>query len=113
MQLVIDRTSKAMIAKQTKSKSEKGPRRMPSASLPLSMREKNAIRYMAGYVILKLKNKLSKKMKSGTEKRKWFVKVLTSMRMSGVDNDHVTSAEDYTKAWVEQVDRGGLYISCQ
>ncbi len=97
-----------MIAERTKSKSEKGPRRMLSASLPLSMRERNAIRYMAGYAILKLKNKLSKKMKSGTEKRKWFVKVLTSMRTSGVHSDYMTSVKDYTKAWVEQVDRGGL-----
>ncbi len=62
MQLVIDRTFKAMIAERTKSKSEKGPRRMPSAALPLSMHERNAVRYMAGYVILKLKNKFSKKL---------------------------------------------------
>ncbi len=112
MQLVMDRTFKAMLAEHTESalRTTSTPPVPPPIVVPLSMHEKNAIRYMAGFVMLKLKKKFSKKLKSGIEKRKWFVKTLNTMR-AGVDTmeDRILTVEDYTRFWVEQVDRGGLF----
>ena len=56
----------------------------------LTGREKNAIRYMAGFVFRKLRNSFSNKQKSNQDKRSWFTSTLSSLQ-------------------VQQLDRGGLF----
>ena len=76
----------------------------------ISEREENVVRYMSGYVAVKLLKKYRKGNASGAEKNKWryFVRVLKEMKCEDqpVCDD---TLEDYTKAWSEQIDRGGLY----
>ena len=76
----------------------------------LTPREQNAIRYMGGYVAVKLKKKFWKKTKNPEleKKRKMFVQVLTSMEADD-QVDSVDSIEDYTTMWTNLIDRGGLY----
>ena len=77
----------------------------------LSLREKNVIRYVAGYVILKLRNKVSKRRKRTVDsKEQWFYSILTSSSMPDTSMCHLfSSIEEYTEQWVEQRARGGLY----
>lgn len=102
LQLVIDRTMKLLINEVSKSA-------LPSAAThavaALSEREKNGIRYMAGYVVLKLVKKFTRTCTS--EKHKAFVRILNSLKARDQD---VPVLEDYTTAWVEQVNRGGLCL---
>jgi hypothetical protein len=75
---------------------------LPSSSAPpaqhLSHKELNVIRYIAGYVVLKMKRKFP---------------LQTSFFDNIVSTTHnyisVETVEDYSRTWVEQVDRGGLY----
>lgn len=64
---------------------------------------------MAGYVISKLKKKLSKGTKSlPSQEAQVYTRLLESMK-ANFDEDYVSSVEDYTRFWIEQIDRGGLY----
>ena len=76
----------------------------------LTPREQNAIRYMGGYVAVKLKKKFCKTTKNPEleKKRKMFVQILTSMEADD-QMDSVDSIEDYTTMWTNLIDRGGLY----
>lgn len=65
-------------------------------------------RYMAGYVISKLKKKFSKRTASPDEAHQVYTRLLKSMK-ANFDEDCVSSVEDYTRFWIEQIDRGGLY----
>ena len=50
----------------------------------LSLRERNTMRYMEEYVMMKLKNKVVKKRSAASElhnKYKWFVDVLDSLKV--------------------------------
>ena len=64
---------------------------------PLTKDELNALRYIAGYVPFKLLKKLQKRQ----EFRRW----LEGMAVEGTE----TSYLDYTKEWIERVNRGGLF----
>ena len=64
---------------------------------PLTKDELNALRYIAGYVPFKLLKKLQKRQ----EFRRW----LEGMAVEGTE----TSFLDYTKEWIERVNRGGLF----
>lgn len=74
------------------------PRASPSDSRILSTRELNVIRYIAGYVIYK--------MKKFPDSFGLFEKAIETNHTYGV----LSSVDDYTRVWVEQVNRGGLYI---
>ena len=68
-------------------------------SKDLTVRELNITRYVAGYVVLKLKRK--------------FPKYLTMFNNHLIDSGlhqyvNIASIEDYSRVWLEQVDRGGL-----
>ena len=64
---------------------------------PLTKDELNALRYIAGYIPFKLLKKLQKRQ----EFRRW----LEGMAVEGTE----TSFLDYTKEWIERVNRGGLF----
>ena len=64
---------------------------------PLTKDELNALQYIAGYVPFKLLKKLQKRQ----EFRRW----LEGMVVEGTE----TSFLDYTKEWIERVNRGGLF----
>ena len=65
--------------------------------------EENAIRYASGYVAMKLRKKFEGK---NGEKPSQFMECLTQMSNIGDD----ASFYDYTKKWVESVNRGGLFL---
>ena len=63
----------------------------------LTRREENVIRYMCGYVVLKIKKKFT------------ICSEFVDSLQTGFDFIGVESLQDYTKVWTEQVERGGLY----
>ncbi len=73
------------------------------AKATLLAEEDNAVRYASGYVSMKLSKKFEKQ--SGN-KAAQFVQCLNNMAMVGNDS----SFYEYTKEWVESVDRGGLFL---
>ena len=68
----------------------------------LNAEEENALRYVSGYVALKLMRQYEKK---DGEKATQFVECLSSMAVAGVES----SFYEYTKEWIRTVDRGGLF----
>ncbi len=68
------------------------------APMGLSLRECNIVRCIAGYIVLKMKKKFQ--LHSGFFDRK----VVTTCNYFSV-----SSVDEYTCVWVEQVNRGGLY----
>ena len=82
----------------------------PDQEITLTLREQNAVRYMAGYVAVKLKRKFWKKTKNPEieKKRNMFVQILTSMEADHQE-ENVDSIEDYSTMWTSLIDRGGLY----
>jgi hypothetical protein len=91
LQVIIKRMFSDVIQQMTTAKS--------SASLPvqlLSVREENVVRYVAGYVVYKLRKRYS-------ECSAFFRSVQSSF-----EDIHFQTLQDYTKSWTEQVDRGGL-----
>lgn len=77
---------------------------------PLTTLESNAVRYMAGFVAVRLLRRYRKPSKNPTlqTKRRLFVRVLTGMR-AVVQPGEPESVLEYTKLWSELIDRGGLY----
>ena len=77
---------------------------------PLTMCECNGIRYMAGYVAVKLLKKFRKRSKNAAIqlKRRLFVKTLESMKAFEQPGEP-DSLTEYTSLWIELIDRGGLY----
>lgn len=77
----------------------------------MTLREKNVIRYIAGYVFLKLRNKFSKRQRRTVgSKEQWFYTIITCSSMPDTAMCRLRSSiEEYTEQWVEQRDRGGLY----
>ena len=63
----------------------------------ITPREENAIRYMAGYIVVKLKKKYTS-----------YVDFFQSIHVS-IDEAHIETVQDFTRIWTEQIDRGGLY----
>ena len=68
----------------------------------LNAEEENALRYVIGYVALKL---MRKYQKEDGEKAIQFVECLLNMAVVGEES----SFYNYTKEWIVLVDRGGLY----
>ena len=64
--------------------------------------EQSIIRYAGGYVAQRL---LSKYKTEDTEKAASFVECLSHMAIDGNE----TSLMDYTKEWIEKINRGGLF----
>lgn len=69
---------------------------------PLTKDEENILRYACGYVGLKLYQRF---IKMPGEKAAQFVECLGNMHSEGP----TSSLLDYTKEWVEKVNRGGLF----
>lgn len=86
LQLLLDRLMKAIISRATaaasSTSSTPSSTSTPSPQAPqvLTMRERNLVRYIAGYVVMKLRKKHLKKNKMDPEKRKWFSEVLDAMK---------------------------------
>lgn len=77
---------------------------------PLTMWEKSAIWYLAGYVAMKLLKRYRNPSKPEQVQFKCKLFVWVLKRMSTADHpDTFESLEDYTRLWSELIDRGGLY----
>ena len=75
------------------------------APLSLTDTEENVVRYVAGYVVMKLKKKYRKHHHQ-------YASVLDTMKTSLDEYESViTSIHDYSRTWTEQRDRGGLITS--
>ena len=105
LQLILDRMLKVLILRcSTVAQSQ-------CSSVPgdasLSEREENVIRYMSGYVAVKLLKRFKRK---SLKKEKWvyFVRVLEGMRAENQPECGDT-IEEYSEAWAEHIDRRGLY----
>ena len=70
----------------------------------LQVEEENALRYASGYVTMKLCKKFEK---SSGDKAAQFMECLTHMANMGDDS----SFYQYTKEWVESMNRGGLFLT--
>lgn len=73
-------------------------------SSALEGREEQALRYVAGYIPMKLKKKYEKRPDS-VRALKYMECLNTMNEEKGADVDFL----QYTKLWVEQVNRGGLF----
>ena len=106
LQLVMDRILKKMLTNKVNVLEH--PEAV--AMTQLTMQERSAIRYMAGYVAIKLLKRYSKPSAHPQLQRKHslFVRVLKGMRATH-QPDAVTTLSDYTCLWMELIDLGGLY----
>lgn len=106
MQLVLDRVLKRMLSNMRKQRSHSS---VPKDK-PLTENECSAIRYMSGYVAVKLLKKYRHKCKNKDleTKYKLFVHTLEKMKASEQTGDPNTASE-YGTLWMELIDRGGLY----
>ena len=86
LQLLLDRAMKEIIKNCVKC-SNATP--VNSQTQPLTSIERNAVRYMAGYIAVKLLKRYTRTYKN--------VKV------------HKLFVQQYTSLWMELIDRGGLY----
>ena len=68
----------------------------------MSSEEENAVRYACGYVAMKLMKQFEKK---DSPKGAQFVECLSHMVISGEESSFYA----YTKEWVANIDRGGLF----
>lgn len=66
----------------------------------MTVREENVVRYVAGYVVCKVKKKFSE-----------HAEFLGAFKGGFILDFTEDDLDDYTRVWTEQVDRGGL--SCQ
>ena len=78
------------------------PQCLPTCTMNLSKDEENIIRYACGYVGMKLYNRF---VKQPGEKAAAFVECIDHMRAEGP----TSSLQEYTREWVEKVNRGGLF----
>ena len=72
--------------------------------------ESNAVRYMAGFVAVKLLKKFKKSTKSAElrTKNKLFIRILQNMKAIEQPGEP-DSLTEYSSLWSELIDRGGLY----
>lgn len=89
-----------MLETIVKSKLPIPPSADDSAPKQLDADEHNALRYVAGYVLYRIK----KKYKDGNPALLAWLKEQTD------DSVSATSYYQFTKLWVEKVNRGGLYL---
>lgn len=111
-QLLVDRLFKHFIAARADDHLDCAQTQQSTGhkSLPMTIREQNAIRYMAGYVATTLKKQFFKRSKNPglREKREIFVQILSAMEASDQPSGVQTILE-YTTLWTQMLDRGGLY----
>ena len=110
LQLLMDEIIGKLLTSKAKSLTSEASAPQPIMSLKIG--EEMAIRYMAGYVAVKLLNQFKKTVKQPTLQTKYnlFVDVLKGMRASEQSNEEqVSSLSDYTTLWSELIDRGSLY----
>ena len=74
----------------------------PTCNMKFSKVEESIIRYACGYVGMKLYNRF---VKQPGEKAAAFVECIDHMRAGGP----TSSLQEYTREWVEKVNRGGLF----
>ena len=103
LQLLLERVLKNLLHNKAKSKETQ----VEPPVRPLTSIESNAIRYMAGYVIL-TQNKKPTRNPALESKQRFCVRVLERMKCTDLPGEVDTIAE-YTRLWSELVDRGGLY----
>ena len=103
LQLILDRMLKHLISVEaSRRKLKQAP--LPDCGPVLDLREQNVIRYMSGYVV----KQLSKKHRSGGEAAEAKEAVLSKMK---ADHDYICDTpkfQEYTREWVELIDREGL-----
>ena len=104
LQLLMDRVLKKML----KNKADAVELPNSSEVIPLIIREKSAIRYMAGYVAVKLRYEKPSTHPQVNEKHKFFIRVLKGINAAD-QRIGVESLLDYTCLWSELIHRGGLY----
>jgi len=102
LQLVVDRLLKQLISNRVKAQQTT----TTPKSYALNKREKNAVRYMAGYVAVSLLKRFKKKSKNKHVqlKQDLFVPVLRSMRAEQQPSS-VSSIKEYTQVWSDLTDR--------
>ena len=105
-QLLLDQMLKAMLKNEAQASAVISSSTVP----PLSPREKNAVRYMAGYVVISLLRKFKRPVKKPVlqEKYRIFITVLSQLKAEHQPTE-IDSLSDYTRLWSELIDRGGLY----
>ena len=105
LQLLLDRILKRLIADEA---TECSTAAVPERHVCLSSREQNVVRYMAGYVVRKMKKKFTEPSKQLEiqRKRQLFLRVLSAMESKDRHDD--VSSFQATCDWVEMIDREGL-----
>lgn len=106
LQLILDRVMKKLLENEAKTDQQDSPSHIQL----LKQHETNAIRYMAGYVAVKLlkNNRKSARNPLLQLKRELFSKVLS--RMKAVEQPGMPdSLAEYSSQWSKLIDRGGLY----
>jgi len=78
------------------------------ADLALSKEEEATLRYVAGYIVFSLKNRLKKKTSLEAKAAIAILEKLGSKNDNALNDE--SSINDYTCHWVQQVNRGGLFI---
>ena len=81
---------------------------LPNSSEVIPIREKSVIRYMAGYVAVKLRYGKPSTHPQVNENHKFFNWVLKGMNAAD-QRIRVESLSDYTCLWSELIHREGLY----
>lgn len=110
LQLLLDRVLKQLLKNKASARKRSTKMAESSAIKPLTAMEGNAVRYMAGFVAVRLLRKYKKPTKNAQlkKKRSMFIRVLTGMR--AVDQPgEPDSIVEYSKLWSELIDRGSLY----
>ena len=77
---------------------------------PIPIGEENVIRYISGYVIIRLIKKYTKTTHNPQLQKKWELFLLVLRKMKAEEQlCSGNSLDDYTRMWSDQIDRGGLY----
>ena len=101
-QIVNRRVMNRLILKHFSSNTDQASGDQPQQSIQMRAEDENVLRYVSGYVSLKLMRKFEKQ--SGTKARQ-FVECLSKMAVMGKES----SFYEYTKEWLKLVNRGGLF----
>lgn len=96
LQLVLRRMMKNVIQQITVASLVNSTDSSP-AQTSMSLRELNVVRYIAGYVVLKMKKKFP--LHSG---------LFDGFVVTTYGYVNISTVDEYSRLWVEQVDRGGL-----
>ena len=110
LQVMLDRILKKIIRNEAEARHHMHARTRSEFLKPLTATESNAIRYMAGYVAVKLLKKAKKNTKNpdSRKKRHLFINVLEKMKAEQQPGLPCTLS-DYSSQWSELIDRGRLY----